>query len=312
MSVTESIAEVIKRVDTVVLGKTHVISDVLTAILAGGHVLLEDVPGVGKTTLARAFSKVLGLSFSRVQFTSDLLPSDITGVQVYRRSSESFEFEEGPIFAQLVLADEINRTTPKTQSSLLEAMNENTVSVQRDTYPLPSPFIVIATQNPLDFHGTYPLPESQLDRFMVRLRIGYPDGDTERRILELGGRHSTVDTIETVMNPALFKSAFEQVDAVELGDPVRRYLLSLVDATRNHQNIRIGVSTRGALEFQRAVRARAFVSGRNYATPDDVKRLAISVLAHRIQLIGHGAQNSSSADAERVIQDVLNSVLVPL
>jgi MoxR-like ATPase len=312
MSVTESIAEVIKRVDTVVLGKTHVISDVLTAILAGGHVLLEDVPGVGKTTLARAFSKVLGLSFSRVQFTSDLLPSDITGVQVYRRSSESFEFEEGPIFAQLVLADEINRTTPKTQSSLLEAMNENTVSVQRDTYPLPSPFIVIATQNPLDFHGTYPLPESQLDRFMVRLRIGYPDGDTERRILELGGRHSTVDTIETVMNPALFKSAFEQVDAVELGDPVRRYLLSLVDATRNHQNIRIGVSTRGALEFQRAVRARAFVSKRNYATPDDVKRLAISVLAHRIQLIGHGAQNSSSADAERVIQDVLNSVLVPL
>ena len=198
--VAQLLSEVIECVDGVVLGKTNVVRDILAAILAGGHVLLEDVPGVGKTTLARVFSRVLGLSFSRIQFTSDLLPSDITGVQIYRRSTESFEFEEGPIFAQLVLADEINRTTPKTQSSLLEAMNENTVSVQRDTFTLPSPFIVIATQNPLDFHGTYPLPESQLDRFMVRLRIGYPDEDTERQILEMGGRHTAVDAIKPIMN----------------------------------------------------------------------------------------------------------------
>ncbi len=306
----ERIQEAVRQV---LMGKEEVVADVMTAILAGGHILLEDVPGVGKTTLGQAFARVLGCSFRRIQFTSDLLPSDIIGVSIFHREEREFEFRRGPVFANIVLADEINRTTPKTQSCLLEAMNEGQVSIDNQTHDLPHPFIVIATQNPQDFHGTYPLPESQLDRFMVRLAIGYPHTSVERDILEQRSTTLPVDAIEAMTDAGQVQALQKMVDAVRVDGLVLDYLMAIVQGTRNHAEISLGVSTRGALELQKACRARALVCGRNYVLLDDVKHLAGPVLAHRIKLPGQwDAMTQGREQAETTISELLDTIPVPV
>ena len=307
------IEPLLDAVDGVVRGKREVIKDALTAILAGGHILLEDVPGVGKTTLARALATALGCSFRRIQFTSDLLPSDILGVNIFIEAAERFEFQPGPIFANMVLADEINRTTPKTQSSLLEAMSEGQVSIDNETRPLPDPFIVIATQNAQDFHGTYALPESQLDRFMMRLRLGYPESRIEREILRDRGRRSPVDTLEPVASVAQLRALQIAVDTIKVSDVVLDYVMALVEASRQSPQLELGVSTRGALALQRAARARALIEGRAYVVPDDVKGLAIAVLGHRVQVAGgHDGLLRSQRETDRVITQIIDEVAVPI
>jgi MoxR-like ATPase len=307
------LSSLLDAVGTVLRGKEAVATDVLTAILAGGHILLEDVPGVGKTTLGQAFAQVLGCTFRRIQFTSDLLPSDIIGVNIFVPETGEFEFRAGPIFANVVLADEINRTTPKTQSSLLEAMNEGQVSMDNATRPLPKPFIVIATQNPQDFHGTYPLPESQLDRFMVRLHNGYPDGEVERDILQTRTARHPVEDVEAKTDLGELLAMQAIVDQVRVDPLILDYLMTVVEATRQAQDLTLGVSTRGALELQRACRARALICGRDYVLPDDVKHLAIPVLAHRVQLPGHwDSLNRGHDRAETIIAQIVDEVPVPV
>ena len=297
------------QLNSVVMGKETVIQDAMTAVLAGGHILLEDVPGVGKTTLARAIAQVLGCSFKRIQFTSDLLPSDVIGVHVYRRSDDTFDFRPGPIFANLVLADEVNRTTPKTQSSLLEAMNEGQVSIGQDTHVLPEPFLVIATQNPQDFKGTYPLPESQLDRFMVRLRLGYADPGVERNILR-GTQRLSIDEVNPVLSTDELIQLSGLVDSVRVDDVILDYLMKIVEETRRSPSLQLGVSTRGAMALQRAAKARALLLERDYVIPDDIKHLAIPVLAHRVHAGGHVSQMTNAS--ERVISELLMTIEVPL
>ncbi len=309
----DTLQRLLAAVESVILGKPDVVRHALTAVLAGGHVLLEDVPGVGKTTLAHTLATALGCSFRRIQFTSDLLPSDILGVNVYSQREERFDFRPGPIFANVVLADEINRTTPKTQSSLLEAMNEGQVSLDDQTRALPAPFIVIATQNPQDYHGTYPLPESQLDRFMVRLRLGYPADAVERSILQGGGGKAPFERLTAQTTAQELLSIQAAVETVRVEPVVLEYLLALVHATRRAPHIELGVSTRGALAFQRAARARALLAGRDYVRPDDLKALAVPVLAHRLNLGGAGdGLLRPRAEAEQAIQRILESVPVPV
>jgi len=267
---------------------------------------------VGKTTLARALAQLLGCQFKRIQFTSDLLPSDILGVNIYSRQSEQFRFCPGPIFSHIVLADEINRTTPKTQSSLLEAMNEGQVSIDDETRPLPRPFVVIATQNPQDYHGTYPLPEGQLDRFLMRLRLGYPHGDQERQILRNNGAANALLNLKPLLNPERLLELQEQASAVRVSEPVLDYIMALVEETRKMPQLRLGISTRGALALQAAARARAFVLGRGYVLPDDAKYLAVPVLAHRIQLAGVSSLLRPPKEAEQLIRRLLETLPVPL
>ncbi len=305
--------DLLDAVNGVVRGKEDVVLNALTATLAGGHILLEDVPGVGKTTLGHALARVLGCSFRRIQFTSDLLPSDILGVNVFLRGSEQFEFRPGPIFANVVLADEINRTTPKTQSSLLEAMNEGQVSIDNETHPLPDPFIVIATQNPQDFHGTYPLPESQLDRFMMRLHLGYPDGRVERAILKGRTRRDPLDALEPKATLDQVRDLQRRVDDIRVDDLVIDYIMTLVETSRQTPTLELGVSTRGALALQRAARARALLLGRAYTLPDDVKHLAVPVLAHRVLVTGGGeGLLRTYGEAERVVAQLIEQVPVPV
>jgi MoxR-like ATPase len=299
-------------INHVVMGKHEVVQDAITTILAGGHLLLEDVPGTGKTTLGHALAEGTGCSFRRIQFTSDLLPSDILGLNVFVQAAESFEFRPGPIFANVVLADEINRTTPKTQSALLEAMNEGQVSIDDVTRQLPDPFIVIATQNPQEFHGTYPLPESQLDRFLMRLHLGYPRPDVERAILRrraTGGAPEPVD----VLTADQLRALQQRVNEVRVDDLVLDYLMTLVEETRRSPHLELGVSTRGALAFQRATQARAMLCGRTYVLPDDVKRLAQPVLAHRVMIAGAGEGLLRRSDeAEQVIAQLVDQLPVPV
>lgn len=306
-----TLTRLLAAVNGVVLGKEGVVLDALTAVLAGGHILLEDVPGVGKTTLAQALANALGCSFRRIQFTSDLLPSDILGVNVFVVESATFEFRPGPIFAQVVLADEINRTTPKTQSSLLEAMNERQVSIDNDTRPLPTPFVVIATQNPQDFHGTYPLPESQLDRFMVRLHLGYPPEAVERQILR--SRRQQTPQTGAQITPQELLALQAAVGEVRVDELILDYVLAIVQLTRRTPQIELGVSTRGALALQRAAQARALLLDRTFVIPDDVKALAVPVLAHRIHLVGAGeGLLRAHEDAERLIARLVEQVPAPI
>ncbi len=310
---SELITSLSETVNGVLRGKEAVVFNVFTSVLAGGHVLLEDVPGVGKTTLAQAISKVLGCSFRRIQFTSDLLPSDVVGVNVYVESTGDFHFRQGPLFANFVLADEINRTTPKTQSSLLEAMSEGQVSLDNETMALPSPFLVVATQNPQDFHGTYPLPESQLDRFMMRLSIGYPAPQQERTILRTRKDQNPVEHLKAIIDLKTLSDLQARIHRVRIDESVLDYILSIVDATRNHASISLGVSTRAALEFQKAIRARALLSGRGYARPDDVKALAAPVLAHRLKLVGRRSLHQQvDGQAEGIILEILDALPVPV
>ncbi len=292
-------------------GKQDVIRLSLACLLARGHLLLEDVPGVGKTTLAQALARSVRCDFHRLQFTSDMLPGDVLGVTVYNVRTESFDFKRGPVFTNFLLADEINRTTPKTQSALLEAMNEGQVSVDGATYPLVEPFMVIATQNPVEHHGTYPLPESQLDRFLLRLRIGYPDLDNERLILR--GGDSSLRRIEPVMDAAELIALRDEVDTVRVDDAVLDYLLAIVDKTRSYDLLSLGVSPRGAQAMYRAVQALALLEGRLYALPEDVKRLAVPVLAHRVLLNTRASLTQRSADSsEKIIREILTQIPVPV
>ncbi len=293
----------------VVRGKREVVRLAIISLLARGHILIEDVPGVGKTTLAQSLARSLGLSFQRIQFTSDLLPSDIIGITVYSREHEEFRFNEGPLFAQVVLADEINRATPKTQSALLEAMAEGTVTVDRDLYRLPEPFVVLATQNPLEFQGTFPLPESQLDRFLISIEIGYPSRQDEVELLMGGGVQRTLDTLDAVVTAGELIELQNQVELVHIERKLVEYMLEIAELTRRSPEFELGLSTRGLQGLFRAVQAAAFVSGRDYAIPDDVKLLAPSVLGHRVILKSHaGDQTKTRAQ----IASLLDQIPVPV
>jgi len=302
-----------ENVEKAIKGKSHVIRLAIITLLARGHLLIEDVPGVGKTTLAHGLARSLNSSFKRIQFTSDMLPSDILGVSVYNPGLQDFEFKPGPIFSNVILADEINRTPPKAQSSLLEAMNEFQVSLDKKTYPLPIPFIVMATQNPLEYQGTFPLPESQLDRFMMRIRIGYPDMEHEKEILKTQRLNSHTDDLAPVLSIQEVISLQEMADAVRIDESLMDYILRIVRATRKAERLELGVSPRGGLFLMKASKAMAIIQGRGYCIPDDIKGMAIPVLAHRVvvhgQFVTYGQQ---SDDVERIIQDILESVAVPL
>jgi MoxR-like ATPase len=288
----------------------------LITLLARGHLLIEDVPGVGKTTLAQALAKSFHCSFQRIQFTSDLLPSDVLGVSVYNPESREFEFRSGPIFANVVLADEINRTTPRTQSALLEAMNEAQVSIDGKTLTLPQPFLVIATQNPVEHHGTYPLPESQLDRFLMRIKMGYPSPETEREILRkrvgiLG--ENPLDALEPVADVSEVLSMQDTVAQIKVDSSLHDYALDIVNRTRTSELLALGVSPRGTLMLQRAAQARAFLDGRDYCLPDDFKQLAVPVFSHRVVASSrHASLQKKSETTESVLRDIVESVPVPL
>ncbi len=294
------------NVEKVFVGKTDVVNQLLVALLAGGHVLIEDVPGVGKTTLAKALARSLDASFRRIQFTPDLLPSDVTGVSIYEQDKRQFVFKPGPIFGHVVLADEINRTNPRTQSALLEAMNDHQVSVDGATHMLPEPFIVLATQNPYEFEGTYPLPESQLDRFLMRLRVGYPGRDEEREVLASREKGDPLDELGPVASGADVVALQKQVREVKVDESILDYILDLVTATRESERLHVGVSPRGSLALRRAIQALALVEGRAYALPDDVKRLAVPVLAHRV--IPKGRHLAGTAEGAEAIAEILSAV----
>jgi MoxR-like ATPase len=313
-TVTSQIVSQLQRaIARAIYGKEDVIQLALITLLARGHLLIEDVPGVGKTTLAQALAKSFHCSFQRVQFTSDLLPSDVLGVSVYNLESREFEFRHGPIFANVVLADEINRTTPRTQSALLEAMNEAQVTVDGRTLPLPRPFLVIATQNPVEHHGTYPLPESQLDRFLMRVKMGYPSHETEREILRSRATDGPITSLEPVADVSDVLSMQETVTRVRVDSSLHDYALEIVNRTRNSDQLALGVSPRGTLMLQRAAQARAFLEGRDFCLPDDFKQLAVPVFAHRVVAsTRHASPQKKSETTENVLREIIECVRVPL
>jgi len=299
-----------ENVEQVFYGKQEAVDLMIIALLGRGHVLIEDVPGVGKTVLARAMAKSLNCSFNRIQLTPDLLPADILGVSVYDDASGRFEFKQGPIFANIVLADEINRTTPRTQSALLEAMNESQVSVDGRPIPLQEPFMVIATQNPFEFEGTYFLPENQLDRFMLRIRIGYPGRQHEKQIVLRQPDRGPLDRLEPVLDAQQVIQMQQHATAVRVSDLLLNYVLDLVEATRSHPHLAVGVSPRGTLSLIRATQAAALLDGRDYVVPDDIKRLAVAVWSHRVVTKSYLREGQVSS-GEQIIKEVLSSVPVP-
>ena len=309
LDLQKKIDEVVDEVETVIIGKRDIIRLALTAVISEGHILIEDVPGVGKTMLAKTLARVLGCSFKRIQFTPDLLPADVTGVSIFNQKTSEFEFRPGPIFAQVVLADEINRSTPKTQSSLLECMEEKQVTVDGATYQLPVPFVVIATQIDVEYHGTYPLPEAQLDRFMMKLSIGYPREDEEYHILDTHTTGRPIDNVRSLLSPEQLLTLRSSLSGVHMDSDLHRYIVTLTSATRSHPMLSLGVSPRGSLHLARASRALALILGRNYVLPDDIKTLGVPVLAHRMVLSPEGQmRNLSPTD---VVREILSSTPVP-
>jgi len=309
-SFAEAFDGIVDNVSTVVQGKDDVIRLALVCLVAEGHLLIEDVPGVGKTSLAKALAASVDCTWGRIQFTPDLLPSDVTGVTVYNRNSGTFDFRPGGIFANLVLGDEINRASPKTQSALLEAMEERQVTVDRKTYPLAPPFMVIATQNPVEHEGTYPLPESQLDRFLMRIAIGYPGRGAEIAILDTHANAVAVaDQLKPVATAADVASMIAMAHAVHVAPVLKGYIVDLAEATRGHRDLALGVSPRAAIALQRAARARAASAGRDYVVPDDLKALAAPVLEHRLAVTPEAEMRG--ATAESVLEQVLDTVPVP-
>ena len=297
----------------VIRGKDDVVRLAVVSLLARGHLLIEGVPGVGKTTLAHAVARALDCSFQRVQFTSDMLPSDVLGISIYSAAEQEFEFKRGPVFTNVLLADEINRTTPKTQSALLEAMNESQVTVDAHSYALPQPFLVIATQNPVEHHGTYPLPESQLDRFLMRVRMGYPDGEAEREILRSEAGAAQLENLHPVLSGADILEMQNAVTGVRVDDSLIGYALEIVGKTRESEHFSLGVSPRGSQMFYRAAQAMAFLDGRSFCIPEDFKPLAVPVFAHRVVVDGAYASTlKKSEQAEQVIQEIVDSVPVPV
>lgn len=303
----------IETIQTVIKGKTEVIKHSLVALFAGGHLLVEDVPGVGKTTLAHSLALAINCRFHRIQFTSDLLPSDIIGVSIYNQSRQEFEFKPGPIFANVILADEINRTTPKTQSALLEAMSEGQVTVDNQTFVLPKPFLVLATQNPIEHHGTYPLPESQLDRFLMRIRIGYPSLDAEKEIFQSQSQSNPLERLPAVLSAEDIGHIQGVVKRVSTDEAIIDYALQIVDKTRHSEFLSLGVSPRGSLALLKTAQALACIEGRDYCLPDDVKQMAPLVLLHRLVVNNRFASTlKQNEEAEMILRDILNSVEVPL
>ncbi|MDX1583858.1 MAG: MoxR family ATPase [Thermoanaerobaculia bacterium] len=300
-----------ENVECVIRGKDEVVRLVTAAMLARGHILLEDVPGVGKTTLAHALATSVSLDFQRVQFTSDLLPADIIGVTIYNQEEHEFEFVRGPIFTNVLLADEINRATPKTQSALLEAMNESMVTIEKQRLTLPDPFLVIATQNPIEHVGTYPLPESQLDRFLMKVTLGYPSGEDERQILRTGGGQTALESMKPTMTVDELLELQDQTPNVHVEERLVDYMMEIVHATRSHPSTTLGVSTRGALAYFRACQALAMVRERDFVTPDDVKDLAVPVLSHRIVLATRGVMRPERDTADRIVQKIVDGIAVP-
>lgn len=300
-------------IESVIHGKSDVVELALVTLLAGGHLLIEDVPGVGKTTLGHTLARSFDCTFQRIQFTSDMLPSDITGLEVFNQRSSMFEFKPGPIFANVILADEINRSTPKTQSALLEAMAEGQVTVEQETYQLPRPFMVLATQNPIEHHGTYPLPESQLDRFMMRLRMGYPASEDEKTILRQQTMNSPIEHLVPVMHSDDVLELQREVRDVAIDEALVDYLIHIVRATREADILDLGVSPRGSLALYHAAQALAFVEGRDYVIPDDIKRLVVPIFAHRIIVNSRYSTGLRRSDeSEAALQEIIKSVNVPL
>lgn len=297
-----------ERIDSVIKGKQQAVKMAIVALLGRGHLMIEDVPGVGKTTLAFTLAKATNCSFQRIQFTSDMLPTDIIGVSIYNPDTKNFDFKQGPIFANIVLADEINRTSPKTQSALLEAMNERRVSVDRKTYTLPEPFMVIATQNPIEYHGTFPLPESQVDRFMMHIKLGYPETAYEKQALVGQSSLEFLEDMQPVITGEQILRMQKLVDAVKVDESLLDYLMSIIIATRNDEKIRLGASTRGAQFLLKAAKANAFYEGRDYVVPEDIKDLAPTVLGHRLIL----KARTSIYDSEVIMKEILERISVPV
>ena len=306
----EKISALRDAIGKTIKGKQETIELAIVALLAEGHLLIEDVPGVGKTTLGHALARCLGCRFHRIQFTSDLLPSDVLGVSVYSPKLNEFEFKPGPIFANIILADEINRTTPKTQSALLEAMNENQVTIENVTYLLPRPFMVLATQNPIEHHGTYPLPESQLDRFLMRIKVGYPDAAAEKEILKRfsNGNHHHY-AAEAVLDPTAVLFLQEQSRNVRIDDSIVDYMIRIVNRTRDHSEIDLGISPRGTAALFRATQALAMIDGRSFVLPDDVKKLTHPIFEHRLVLARTGAR--ARVGAKTVLAEIVDQIPVP-
>lgn len=306
----ELIAQLIRNIESAVIGKPEAVKLSIVALLSEGHLLIEDSPGVGKTSLAKAIARSLNCTFTRLQFTPDMLPSDILGSSVFLPNLGQFEFRPGPIFTNVLLADEINRTTPRTQSALLEAMNEGQVSIEGETRPLQKPFFVLATQNPFEFEGTFPLPENQLDRFTLCISIGYPTPEVERQILAKHRDGQPSDKVQPVIDGAQLNELQQLVRNVTVEDSVSDYLLKIVTETRQHPDLTLGTSTRGALTFYRAAQSLAFVEGRSFVTPDDVKRMAIPALAHRV--ISKGLVREGQRErAQQAIRQILDRVRIP-
>lgn len=298
---------------SVIRGKDDVVRLALVSVFARGHLLLEGVPGVGKTTLAHALARALNCGFQRIQFTSDMLPSDILGISIYSAAEQRFEFKRGPVFANVLLADEINRSTPKTQSALLEAMSEGQVTVDSHSYPLPQPFLVVATQNPVEHHGVYPLPESQLDRFLMRVRMGYPEASSERDILRAQAGAARLDSLKPVLSADDVLELQRSVDLVRVDDSLVDYALEIVRRTRESESLSLGVSPRGSLMLYHAAQAMAFLNGRNFCTPDDFKQLVVPVFGHRIVVnTNYVSAHKKSEQAETVLREILTGVCVPV
>ena len=310
MQETQSIAEkLIDNVEKVIVGKRGSIRSVVIGLLCQGHVLIEDVPGTGKTMLAKSLAKSIGGTFNRIQFTPDMLPTDVTGVSIYNQKTMEFEFRPGPIIAQIVLTDEINRATPKTQAALLEAMEERQITVDGVTHPMPEPFLVLATQNPIEYEGTFPLPEAQLDRFLLRIEIGYPSPVYEVEMMTLQKTEHPIESLEKVISVEELIVAQHAIKQIEVSKDVEEYIVNLVTATRNHSEIYLGSSPRGSLGLYRTAQARAAVLGRSYVLPDDVKAMAVSVLSHRM-ILGSAAR-IREVSAQSIVEEVLHAVPVP-
>lgn len=310
--VHEAIRKLIDNVQTVFFGKGDVVRLCVAGLLARGHILIEDIPGIGKTTLAQAIARSVDCTFNRIQFTSDMLPSDIIGVTVLNQRTAEFEFRKGAIFANIILADEVNRTPPKTQSALLEAMSENYISVDGKSYKLPQPFMVIATQNPIEYEGTYTLPESQLDRFMIRVEIGYPGDGDEMQIMRRRDPHDALDHVKPVLTAGEVVKLQQLVPQVHVDESVAQYILAIIRQTRDHELIQLGASPRASVSFYEACQARALVEGRSYVTPDDVKQMAVPLLSHRILVRARDGNPIASARARaRAVTEVVRKAAVP-
>lgn len=309
MGEEDLIKDIVYNIDKVVIGKEYEIYNIIKGIIANGHILIEDVPGVGKTTLVKALAKSLNLSYKRIQFTPDLLPSDILGISIYNQRTMEFEFKKGPIFSNIVLADEINRTSPKTQSALLEVMEEKQVSEGNETYKLEEPFIVLATQNPIEYEGTFILPEAQLDRFMIKVNVGYPEKMYESKMLKIYRNYDPLESINSVAEAKDIIELQKKVRDVHVSDEINSYIVNIAEATRNNKCLSLGISPRACLALLRVSQASAVINGRDYVIPEDVKENAVSVLSHRVIISPYGRANNNTG--EEVIKDILKILPVP-